>query len=78
MQGADVRHAEILDGPQAGDTRETIVADQPSGFGEFGGGAFALACQGIGRGEVCANVPYYWIGVARLFEPNDRFVDARS
>jgi len=57
MQGTDVRHAEILDGPQPGDTRKTIVADQPSGFGEFGGGAFGLACEGVGGGEISRNDP---------------------
>ena len=36
---------------KSGDARITIVAAQPSGFGEFGGGAFGLAFEGIGGGE---------------------------
>ena len=53
------------------------VAAQPTGFGEFGGGAFGLAFEGIGGGEVGVNVRKSRIGAARLFEPEDRLVDAR-
>src|SRR6266446_7938607 len=53
-QGADPRHPEISDGLQAGEARKTIVAAQPAGFGEFGGGARGLAFEGIGGGEAGA------------------------
>ena len=51
VQGADLRHPELSDGLQTGDARITIVAAQPAGFGEFGGGAFGVAFEGIGGGE---------------------------
>jgi len=38
-------------GRQAGGARITIVAGQPAGFGEFGGGAFGFAFERIGGGE---------------------------
>ncbi len=65
------------DGLQAGDARITIVAAQPAGFGEFGGGAFGLAFEGIGGGELGVNERMCRIGAARLFEPDDRLVGAR-
>jgi hypothetical protein len=33
---------------QVGDARKKISAAQPAGFGEFGGGAFGFASEGIG------------------------------
>src|SRR5215468_6612682 len=54
-----------------------IVADQPSGFGKFGGSTFGLAVEGIGRGEEGVNVMKFWIGAARLFEAWDRLIGAR-
>ena len=38
-------------GPQSADARIAIVAAQSAGFGEFCGGAFALAFESVGRGE---------------------------
>src|ERR1700737_1844174 len=35
---------------QSGEARKTIVAAQPAGFGELGGGAVGLAAEGIRRG----------------------------
>jgi hypothetical protein len=48
------------------------VAAQPPGFGEFPGGAFGHAFEGIGRGEAGADERVCRIGVARLFEPDLR------
>jgi hypothetical protein len=65
-----LRHSPIsLTGLQVGDARIAIVAAQPPGFGEFGGGVFGLALEGIGGGEAGANERIFRIGVARLFEP---------
>jgi len=36
---------EISEGLQPGDVGKTVVAAQPSGFGEFDGGAFSLAFE---------------------------------
>jgi hypothetical protein len=78
VQRADLRHSEISDGLQAGDARPTIVADhQPAGFGEFGGGAGGLAFEGIGGGELGVRLVMSRIGVAPLFEPDDRLVRTR-
>jgi len=38
-----------------GDARKKISAHQPPGFGEFGGGAFGFACEGISGGEAAPN-----------------------
>ena len=32
-----------------------MIVAQPTGFGEFGGGAFGFAFEGIGGGEVGVN-----------------------
>ena len=64
-------------GPQAGDARITTVGAQPAGFGEFGGGEFGLAFEGIGGGEPGVRIGSFRIGAARLFEPDDRLVGAR-
>ena len=50
---------------------------QPPGFGEFGGGAFGLASEGIGRGEKGTKERGRRDGAARFFEPDDRLVGAR-
>ena len=47
VQGADLRHPPRFDGPQARDAGITIVADQPTGLGEFDGGAFGVAFESI-------------------------------
>ena len=36
---------------QAGDARKAIITTQPPGFGEFGGGTFGFAFEGIGGGD---------------------------
>src|SRR6516225_6830146 len=54
-----------------------MFAAQPAGFGEFGGGAFSLASEGISGGEAAPNE---WCGrhvAARFFEPDDRLVEMR-
>ena len=53
VQGTDIGHPEKIAGGrlQAGDARITIVAVQPAGFGKLGGGAFAVAFEGVGGGE---------------------------
>src|SRR6516164_6323946 len=76
-QGADLRHPEITDGLQSGDTRISIVVAQPAGFGEFGGSRFGLASEGIGGREVGVNVGAFRHSDARLFLPEDRLVGAR-
>src|SRR5205085_12248019 len=50
-QGADLRHAPRIDGPQAGNTGITIIPDQPARFGQLSRGAVGVACESIGRGE---------------------------
>jgi hypothetical protein len=62
---------------QTGDARITIVAGHPPGFGEFGGGAFDIAVEGIGSGEAAVMARYGGSGRARLFKPDDRLVGAR-
>jgi hypothetical protein len=52
----DLRHPEILGGPQAGDARMTIINAQVAGFGKFYRGAFDFAVEGIGGGEARPNV----------------------
>jgi len=47
------------------------------GFGEFGGGAFDIAFEGIGGGEATVMGRYGGNGRARSFEPEDRVVGAR-
>jgi hypothetical protein len=59
------------------EARKKIVAAQPSGFGEFGGGAFGLAFERISRGESATNERYCRHGAARFFEPDDRVVGVR-
>src|SRR5580693_5958599 len=41
-------------GLQAGDARKKSPAVQPPGFGEFDGGAFGFASEGISGGEAAA------------------------
>src|SRR6516162_5282486 len=65
-------------GSQARDTRITIVAAQPPGLGEFGGGAFALTLESVGRSKRGAGSRTFpWVCATRLFEPESRLVDAR-
>ena len=47
------------------------------GFGEFGGGAFDIAFEGVGGGEATVMGRYGGNGRARSFEPEDRVVGAR-
>ena len=61
---------------QAADARIAIIAAQPSSFGEFGGGVFSLAFEGVSKGEVSVNNRAYRIGAARFLEPDDRFAGA--
>ena len=42
-------------GLHTGDARIATVAAQPAGFGEFGGGTFGFAFEGIGGGEPGVN-----------------------
>ena len=59
-QGADLRHppiprpADCSSGLHTRDAQKTIVGDQPASFGEFSGGAFGLAFEAIGCGELSA------------------------
>ena len=64
-------------GLQAGDAGKKIPALQPPGFGEFGGGAFGFASEGISSGEAAALEGYGRRGAARFFEPDDRLVGKR-
>jgi hypothetical protein len=43
-------------GLKASNAGKTTVAAQPAGFGEFCGGAFSLAFEGIGGREAAVNV----------------------
>ena len=67
----------ICEGSKPRDARITVVSGQPAGFREFDGGAFGLAVEGVGSGEVTANGREHRSVVARPFEPDDRFVRAR-
>ena len=67
----------IATGLQTGDARIRSSAAQPAGFGEFGGGEFGVAFEGIGGGEAAAKEWCGRIGAARFFEPDDRLVGAR-
>src|ERR1700745_1239017 len=75
-QDVDLRHQSlvIFGGPQASEARKAVVAAQPAGLGEFGGGAFGLAGKRVSGSELGADVRMCPIGVARLFEPDDRLV----
>jgi hypothetical protein len=53
------------------------IATEPAGFGEFRSGAFALASEGIGGGKIGMGKRVLRVGDARLFEPEDRLVNAR-
>jgi hypothetical protein len=63
--------------PQAGNARKSTGADQPSGFGELGGGTLGLAVEAISRREVVVRLWYARTDAARLLEPDDRLADAR-
>src|SRR5271166_931394 len=81
-QGAYLRHPPISGptdrsgGLEAGDARITAVRSQPSGFGELGRGAFTFALERIGGGDLAAAQRASWHSAARLFEPDDRLVNA--
>jgi hypothetical protein len=47
-QGADLRYSPVSRGLHASDARVAIVSAQPTGFGEFGGGAFGVTVEGVG------------------------------
>ena len=64
-------------GSQASDARIRTLATQPTSFGEFRGGAFGLASERVGSGEVGVNETGSRISVSRSFEPWDRIVDPR-
>src|SRR4051794_10143100 len=49
-QGAGLRYPPVSAGLHVCDARKATVDAQPPGFGEFGGGAFGLAFEGIGGG----------------------------
>ena len=53
VQGADLRHSPpgAGKGLQVGDARKKFSAVKPPRFGEFGGGAFGFASEGIGGGR---------------------------
>jgi len=76
-QGTDFRHPIISDGPQARETRETIVATQPAGFAEFGGGPLGFAVEGVCGGKLGAGNRVRRTVAARPFEPPDRLVGVR-
>ena len=63
--------------PQMGDAQKRISADQPPGFGEFGGGTLVLAFQGIGGGELGVKGRSQRIGAVCFFEPENCLVGAR-
>ena len=75
VQCMDLRRVRI--GLQMGDTCKKIAGAQPAGFSEFGGSAFAVTFEGIGRRKVAANVRLGRHGAARFFEPPDRLVGLR-
>src|SRR5271165_3603647 len=81
-QGAYLRHPPISGptdrsgGLEAGDARITAVRSQPSGFGELGRGAFTFALERIGGGDLAAAQRASWHSAARLFEPDDRLLNA--
>ena len=60
-----------------GDARKKISAVQPSGFGEFRGGPFGFASEGIGGGEAAAMERYGRHGAARFFKLDDGLVGVR-
>src|SRR6266851_1265291 len=60
-----------------GEARKTIVAAQPAGFGEFGGGTLALAFAGISRRGIEVMKRGRRVRAASVGEPNDRLVGAR-
>src|SRR5262249_48553376 len=72
-------------GPDLGQPHRSLLrpsnarrcAAKPTGFGEFRGGTFGLAFEAIGRSEEDADLGVCRIGVARLFEPDDRLVNPR-
>jgi len=63
-------------GLQVGDARKEISAVKPPRFGEFGGGAFGFASEGIGGGEAVVMERVGRHGAARFFKPDDRLVSA--
>src|SRR5207248_2264787 len=80
VQRTDLRRPQprARKGLQAGDARKKVSTVQPPGFGEFGGGAFGFASEGIGGGEGEMSERSARSGAARFFEPDDRLVDMRS
>jgi len=71
-QLADLRHAEISHSDQPSNARITAAAAQASRLREFSSGALDLAVEGTSRGEPGANTRQYRIGIACLFQPDDR------
>lgn len=73
VQGEELGCPPMLGRPRLSYARRSS-AIQPTGFGEFRDGTFRLAFEAIGSGEIAAEAGLYRSGVARLFEPDDRFV----
>jgi hypothetical protein len=57
-----------------GDARKKVSAVQSPSFGEFGGGAFGFASEGVGGGEAAVVKRDARQGAAPFFEPDDRLV----
>jgi hypothetical protein len=74
----DLRYSLVSRGLHPGDARVAIVTAQPTGFGEFGGGAFAVTFEGVGGSELGADIRMRRSVVARLFKPDGRFVCGRG
>ena len=77
VQGTDGRRPKRSRDLQAGEAGIKIIAAQSPGFGEFRGGVLSLAFEAIGRGEIEVDDWLSRIGVAGLFEPDDRVVNTR-
>ena len=77
VQGADLRHPKVAEGLLTSAAREAITGAHPPGLGEFGGGALGSAVEGVGGGELGAEVRVRRSSIARLLEPGDRLLGAR-
>jgi hypothetical protein len=74
----DARGLVTCVGSEASKVRPRVFATQPLDFGEFGGGSFALAFEGVRGSEVRMRPRQPRIGAQRLFEPEDCFIDAKT